>query len=97
MNGFKRSRKVLTLSALLAAGFLTGCGNSDKTEEVHSFAVWEKTDEASYIFSDGVTAEKWKNGTANVKILRKYLKNRKRIPPRSCKAGACVYNKNVEV
>ena len=75
MNGFKRSRKVLMLSALLAAGFLTGCGNSDKTEEVHSFAVWEKTDEASYIFSDGVTAEKWKNEKEDTRQYRYRLEN----------------------
>lgn len=75
MNGFKRSRKVLMLSALLAAGFLTGCGNSDKTEEVHSFAVWEKTDEAAYIFSDGVTAEKWKNEKEDTRQYRYRLEN----------------------
>lgn len=75
MNGFRRSRKVLTLPALLAAGFLTGCGNSDKTEEVHSFAVWEKTDEASYIFSDGVTAEKWKNEKEDTRQYRYRLEN----------------------
>ena len=56
-----RWKKATTMLALLTAGLLTGCGDSSKTEEVHSFAVWEKTDEASYIFSDGVTAEKWKN------------------------------------
>lgn len=75
MNGFRRSRKVLTLPALLAAGLLTGCGNSDKTEEVHSFAVWEKTDEASYIFSDGVTAEKWKNEKEDTRQYRYRLEN----------------------
>ena len=40
---------------------------------------------------------KWKNGRVIVKILRKNLKNHKRILPCPCKAGACVYNKNVEV
>ena len=75
MNEFRRSRKVLTLPALLAAGFLTGCGNSDKTEEVHSFAVWEKMDEASYIFSDGVTAEKWKNEKEDTRQYRYRLEN----------------------
>lgn len=61
MNRLRKHRKLLPLPVLLAAGFLTGCGGSDATEVVHSFAVWEKTDEVPYTFSDGVTATKWKN------------------------------------
>ena len=66
---------MLTLPALLAAGLLTGCGNSDGTEEVHSFAVWEKTDEVSYTFSDGETAAKWKNEKEDTRQYRYRLEN----------------------
>ena len=66
---------MLTLPALLVAGLLTGCGNSDGTEEVHSFAVWEKTDEASYTFSDGETAAKWKNEKEDTRQYRYRLEN----------------------
>ncbi len=65
----------MTLPVLLAAGLLAGCGNSDGTEEVHSFAVWEKTDEASYTFSDGVTAAKWKNEKEDTRQYRYRLEN----------------------
>ncbi len=60
---------------LLSAGALTGCGNGDKTEEVHSFAVWEKTDEAAYTFSDGVQAVKWKNEKENTQQYRYRLED----------------------
>ena len=67
MNKFERCIGMLIF---LPALMLTGCGSSNKTEEVHSFAVWEKMDSASYTFSDGVTAEKWKNEKEDV---RQYL------------------------
>ena len=41
-----RWKKATTMLVLLTAGLLTGCGDSSKTEEVHSFAVWEKTEDA---------------------------------------------------
>ncbi len=60
---------------LLTAGMLTGCGNSDKTEEVHSFAVWEKTDEDAYTFADGVKAVKWKNEKEDTQQYRYRLED----------------------
>lgn len=73
MNRFGKCRKVLPL--LLAAGVMTGCGSTEKTEEVHSFAVWEKTDDASYTFSDGVTAAKWKNEKEDTRQYRYRLED----------------------
>ena len=65
-----RWKKATTMLVLLTAGLLTRCGDSSKTEEVHSFAVWEKTEDAAYTFSDGVTAEKWKNEKENTQQYR---------------------------
>lgn len=61
MNRFRQHKMVLILSSILTAGVLTGCQGGDRTEEVHSFAMWEKAEDVSYTFSDGVTAAKWKN------------------------------------
>lgn len=72
MNRWKKATTMLTL---LTAGLLTGCGDSSKTEEVHSFAVWEKTEDAAYTFSDGVTAEKWKNEKENTQQYRYRLED----------------------
>lgn len=72
MNQRKRLSAALML---LTAGILIGCGNSDKTEEVHSFAVWEKTDEDAYTFADGVKAVKWKNEKENTQQYRYRLED----------------------
>lgn len=73
MNRFRISRWMLTL--FLSAGLLTGCGNSNKTEEVHSFAMWEKLEDTSYTFSDGVTATKWKNEKEDARQYRYRLED----------------------
>ena len=73
MNRCKRRQWILPL--ILAAGLLTGCGNRDKTEEVHSFAVWEKMEGVSYTFTDGVTATKWKNEKEDARQYRYRLED----------------------
>ena len=73
MGGWKRrfAAGVFMGTALL----INGCGSSEKTEEVHSFAIWEKTEETFYTFSDGVRAYKWKNEKEDGKQFRYRLED----------------------
>lgn len=71
----RRSKMPAAMLVLLTAGLLAGCGNPNKTEEVHSFAVWEKTDEPAYTFADGTNAYQWKNEKENTQQYRYRLED----------------------
>lgn len=62
MAGIKKNGMIrgILIDLLIVMLFLTGC-QKDGDEELHDFAVWEKTAEEDYQLSDGTLVSKWKN------------------------------------